>query len=295
MLHQVMIKDTTFLLGLAVTTLVLSSCATRQIPDTALATSSPMARALLEEAREAHGGAAFDQIRDISVRYDGTWGKVAARVQSVLVDPSFRQGSEERLILSTGLVAQRHEGPGGEKWVRRGSGEDVVVVYNGDRATDDEVLQAAALVADAYTMFLLGPFYFDRSGVVLDVLGEGEVDGSVCDEVLAVLRPGFGKSEEDRVVLSLDRSTRQLRRIRMTLFGLASTAGAEVDITFSQFQRVGGMLWPTDFVERIRVPFEAHAHHWQLLGIDFNRGLRPGDLGEEGWSGAALPPAATLP
>ena len=153
---------------------------------------------------------------------------------------------------------------------------------------------AAALVADAYTLFLLGPFYFDRSGVVLALTGEAMVDKAMCDEVVAVLRPGFGMAEEDRVILFIDRATKQLRRVRMTLSGLESTRGAEVDVTFRNFRKIGGIVWPTDFDERIRVPFDLHAHHWHMLGLDMNRGLQASDLGT-GFKGRAAKPAAALP
>jgi len=88
------------------------------------------------------------------------------------------------------------------------------------RRSTPKFSHAAALVADAYTLFLLGPFYFDRPGVVLAPNGEAIVDKAVRDQVLAVLRPGFGMAKEDRVILFIDRATKQLRRVRMTLSGL---------------------------------------------------------------------------
>lgn len=73
---------------------------------------------------------------------------------------------------------------------------------------DAETQRAAALVADACTMFLLGPFYFDRPGVTFASAGEAIVDQAVCDVMLAILRPGFGMAEEDRVILSIDRASK---------------------------------------------------------------------------------------
>ncbi len=256
----------------------LAACASTRIPAGPIdGAGDDRAAALLERAREAQGGVAFDRVRDLSVRYDGTWGAIGPKFQPVLVDQEFRKGSEERLILGTGLVAQRHEGVGGTKVVRR-TGAEVSVLYNGKTAADDEVRAAAALVADAYELFLLGPFYFRRAGVTLAMAGEGRVGGEVCDQVLAVVRPGFGFSEEDRVVLSFERRTGRLVRVRMTLNGLASTAGAEVDVTFSEFREVGGVLWPTVSVERIRSPFDLFAHRWTMEGLRINRGLKVGDL-----------------
>jgi hypothetical protein len=72
-------------------------------------------------------------------------------------------------------------------------------------------------------------------------------------------------------VLFIDRATKQLRRVRMTLNGVESTRGAEVDVTFRNFRTVEGVLWATDFDERIRVPFDLHAHHWTLQEIKLRK------------------------
>ncbi len=270
------------------------SCASPQISTSARKSSEPRATALLAASQRAHGGEAFAKVRTLSVRYEGQWAPIGPRFQPVLSDTKFRRGSEERLVLDSRLIAQEHTGPAGKKIVVR-TPEKVSVNYNGVRSTDAEVEQAAALVADAYTMFLLGPFYFDRPGVTLSSAGDEVVDGAVCDKVLAVLRPGFGFAEEDRVVLFIDRANKQLRRVRMTLNGLESTRGAEVDVTFREFRTIGGIVWPTDFDERIRVPFQLHAHHWTMLGLTINPGFRAADLDAAGFKGRAAIPAAPLP
>ncbi len=97
------------------------------------------------------------------------------------------------------------------------------------------------------------------------------------------------------MILFIDRATKQLRRVRMTLNGLESTRGAEVDVTFREFRNIGGVVWPTSFDERIRVPFDLHAHHWRMLGLDTNRGLRAADFSVAGFQGRAARPAAPLP
>ncbi|MGB8466719.1 MAG: hypothetical protein WCE49_17365 [Terrimicrobiaceae bacterium] len=228
------------------------------------------------------------------MRYEGRWAALGPKFQPVLADTKFRRGSEERLLIAPRALMQEHAGPGGKKTVLRQSGA-VAVGYNGAVSNDLEANRAATLVADAYTLFLLGPFYFDQPGVVLVPNGEATVDKAACDQVLAVLCPGFGMAEEDRVILFIDRATKQLRRVRMTLNGLESTRGAEVDVTFRDFRKIGGILWPTDFDERIRVPFDLHAHHWRMLGLDTNRGLRASELTVAGFKGRAARPAAPLP
>ncbi len=271
----------------------LSSCASTQICTRSITTSEPEAQALVEASQKAHGGIAFDRISDLSVRYEGKWASIGPRFQPVLVDSKFRGASEERMIFSPSIIAQSHTGPGGVKKVLRSPGQ-IAITYNGRTSDDDETEQAAALVADAYRLFLLGPFYFRQSGTVFALNGESFVDQALCDEVLAVLRPGLGMAEEDRVVLHIDRSSKLLRRVRLTLNGLDSTRGAEVDVTFRDFKKIDGVLWPTDFDERIRSPFKLHAHHWNLRGLDSNRGLSTRDLKLVQWTRKAARPSAPI-
>lgn len=273
---------------------LLTACASPQIFTREIKKSEPGAVALVAASQRAHGGKAFAKVRDVSVRYEGRWASIGPRFQPVLADTQFRRGSEERLLVGPRIIAQEHSGPAGKKLVVREPGK-VTVSSNGAPSEDAEIKRAAALVADAYTLFLLGPFYFDRPGVVLARNGEEVVENAVCDEVLAVLRPGFGTAEEDRVILFIDRATKQLRRVRMTLSGLESTRGAEVDVTFRDFRAIGGIVWPTDFDERIRVPFDLHAHHWRMLGLEINRGFRASDLKVGGFEGRAATSTAPLP
>lgn len=274
------------LLMLLSMTAFLSSCASTQICSRSITASEPQAQALVTASQKAHGSSAFGRIKDLSVRYEGQWAAIGPRFQPVLVDSKFRGASEERIILSPRIIAQSHTGPGGVKHVLRELGR-ISIAYNGTVSQDAEARQAAALVADAYALFLLGPFYFRQSGTIFSMNGESRVDQALCDEVLAILRPGFGVSEEDRVILSIDRNSKLLRRVRMTLNGMESTRGAEVDVTFRDFKRVDGVLWPTDFDERIRSPFKLHAHHWNLHGLDINRGLTIDDVKHLQWTAQA--------
>lgn len=278
---------------LSVVACLLSACASPRICTREIMKSDAKAASLLTESQHAHGADAFAKLRDVSVRYDGRWASIGPKFQPVLADRGFRRSSEERLLVGPRVIAQEHIGPEGKKIVVR-TPRETTVGYNGAPSGNDETNKAAALVADAYTMFLLGPFYFSRPGVLLSSNGESVVDKAICDEVLAVLRPGFGVAAEDRVILFIDRTTKQLRRVRMTLNGVESTRGAEVDVTFREFRKIDGVLWPTDFDERIRVPFDLHAHHWKMVGLDTNRGLRAADLTPRGFKGRAVRPAGSL-
>ena len=276
-----------FLIGL------IASCVSTQICTRSITTSEPEALALVKASQKAHGDAAFDRIGDLSVRYEGKWASIGPRFQPVLVDSKFRGTSEERIILSPRITAQSHAGPGGMKAVLRSPGQ-IDIAYNGEVSQDAEARQAAALVSDAYALFLLGPFYFQQGGTFFAMNGESIVDETLCDEVLAILRPGFGMAEEDRVILHIDRGSKLLRRVRLTLNGLDSTRGAEVDVTFRDFKNIDGVVWPTDFDERIRSPFKLHAHHWNLRGLESNRGLRARDLNLDQWTRKAAKPSPAI-
>lgn len=271
-----------------------TGCGTAQIRD-GLATGSPeQAAEILRRSAEAHGGEAWSRIRDVNVRYDGTWLSIVDRVQPVLVDKMFRKGSEERFLRAEGILAQAHRGPAGTKQVVR-TPEGTRVWYNGVEETDPEKIAAAGVVADAYRMFLTGPFFFQDRRAEIRLAGTDTVDGAPCDRILAVLRPGFGPSAEDRAFLSIDRETGLLRRVRFTLEGLASTRGAEVDTTFGGWREVGGVRWPTEFYERVRAPLRIPAHRWKLLALDLDRGLAPEEVTGATFSGAAGRAATALP
>ena len=95
-------------------------------------------------------------------------------------------------------------------------------------------------------------------------------------------------------MLSIDKENHQLLRVLLTLNGFPSTRGAEVDVTFKNFQRINGILWPTYFDERIRAPLRLHAHTWWLKGLDTNRGYRAEDITEGVFQGEAAAPAADV-
>ena len=279
--------------------LVLAGCGSSVAPipnpPAPVAGSPADARALLNACLEAHGGAAgYARLHDVNVRFSSHWAAVGPKLQPKLSDTGYRQGSEER-YLATGrgpyTVGQDHRGPQGEKFVAR-AGSGVAVWYNGARSDDKEVQQAASLVTDAYSMFLFGPGFFARRAPALQRLPEaGDVDGTACDKLLAVLRPGFGLSAEDRVVLYIDRQTHLLRRVSFTLNTLESTRGAEVHVDLSEHKRLAGVMFPTRFYEHIDRPVNLDAHRWELLGFDVGRGYPAADLAGPGFKGKAAAPA----
>ncbi len=284
----------------------LAGCAAA-LPEATAPATTPDAAALLEASAAAHGLAAFRGLADLSVSYTGEWPPVIDRLQPVLVDRGFRMGSEERLLPREGLVAQAHTGPAGRKAVVRqsapGGAGDVRVWFNGEESADPERRAAAALVADGYALFLLGPMllaggWSPTRAATLEVAGAERitVDGRAwsCDILRGRVAPGLGFSPSERLALWIDREERLMRRVRFSLDGLASTRGAVAEVDAAGHLSLHGVRWPTRFHERLLRPFPLPVHDWRLTGLDVNRGFLRGELDGAAFGGRAVRPAAAL-
>ena len=273
----------------------LSGCASRGMPPVGALEIQADARALLQRSAEAHGLSAFQEMTDISVAYAGEWYGLVGKIQPTLVDPDFRQKSEERIIIKPApVVAQSHTGPKGSKRVLR-TPEATEVRYNGVADLRAEVLDAAALVADGYRMFLTGPFYFLDGNASLAIIGSESVNGRPCQTLLAVRRPGHGNAAEDHYLLFIDSENHYLRRLRFTMEGLESTRGAIAEVDFFDHQTIAGAVWPTRFYERLIKPIpNLPVHDWRLTGLDVNRGLSIADVIGGVFSSKAAVPARAL-
>jgi hypothetical protein len=251
------------------------------IPKPAGSASTPEALTLLEATQQAHGKNSFAGINDISVGYDGKWYTLVTKIQPLVTDPKFRGASQERMILapsSARIIAQDFTGPGGNKRVIKSSVDKVSISYNGMPNQDLAVNAATHLVLEAYQLFLYPAFYVQRA-TWFETAGSATVNGFECDLLLAIMRPGIGASKEDRVMLYIDKKERLVRRVRLTLEGTATTAGAVVDTDLSDFVTVGGVKWPSKFYEDLVTPFRGlPAHLFWLTGLDVNRGMAPADL-----------------
>ncbi len=226
------------------------------------------------------------------------------RLQPDLVDAGFRGGSEERLLLRDRLVAQAHTGPDGSKQVLRQNSlaqGNVRVWLNGAETQDRNRRDAAALVADGYSLFLLGPTLLagaaDRLLVLalapaerVDVFGQA-LD---CDVLRVRASPGLGFSATDQLALFIDRGERLMRRVRFTLNGLDSTRGAVAEVDCGDHVTVAGVRWPTRFHERLLRPLPLPVHDWRLTGLDVNRGLTRAEVGGAVLAGNAVTPSAAL-
>jgi hypothetical protein len=224
------------------------------------------AERVLDRSIEAHGGDPYRRLAEIRVAYEGEWGFLVSKVQPVLVDRDYRGSSVESLVLREDRLDQRHFGPAGTKVVLRRP-DSIEVRYDTLPCEDPEVLAAAALVADAYTLFLAGPAFVRRRGAELRPLESAELAGRPHERVLARLVPGLGLSEADEVVLWIDAESHLLDRVHFTMRGLASTRNAHVDVTFDGHAATNGFVVPRHFVERVRAPLPIRAHEWHVTDL----------------------------
>ncbi len=278
----------------------LAGCST-PLPLSARASGDASAAAArLRESAEAHGLAAYRRLTDINIAYDGQWRPLIDRIQPEVVDAGFRGRSQERLMPAAGVVAQAYTGPRGQKQVswRRGSGSaglgEIAVWFNGAASSDPAVLDAAALVAEGYGLFPLGPLWLADRGLPMQMAGTERVDGRLCDVVNVWVSPGLGRVATDRVALCIDRSDAVMRRVRFTLEGFAGTRGAVAEVDTFMHERRFGVLWPMRSFERVVHPLPLPAHDWRITGLDVNRGYPASDLAGPRFTGAAAAPAAAL-
>lgn len=241
----------------------------------------------------AHGGDLRQYPGDINLSTDGQWFALIQKIQPVVTDSGFRIRSEERYRPRDGLYAVTHTGPEGRKHVVR-SPDGLVVSYNGTRETDPAKLGATAMTNDAFRMFHFGPTFFLDRASDWRRLADAQENGRAYHCLRATVRPGFGESAEDDVVLWIDRETSRLFRIHMSLNGFETTVGAHVDTTFLEYRDVAGYLLPVRFHERVRGPLRIDAHTWWTTGIDTGRGWRDDDVSGPAFGGAAAAPAASI-
>ena len=283
---------------LATTVPLLAACTTPLplvVPATTSPSPDPVADDLLRQSAEVHGLAAYRALHDISVSYAGMWRPLIGRIQPDVVDPLYRGASEERLLPQQGVFGQLYRGTAGEKKVvwQRGNGPAarIAVWRNGQAVDDDASLGAAALVAESYTLFLLGPLWAIERGRMARRAGVEEVDGRTCDVVEVAASPGLGRSALDRVAICIDRADRITRRVRFTLEGTGNTQGAVAETDTFDHARRFGVLWPMRSHERVVHPLRLPAHDWHVTGLDVNRGFEAKDLDGPTFTGLAKAPA----
>jgi len=250
--------------------LTLGACSSLPVPAPPPLPPSPEqqapATALLRASAAAHGDP-WQTLDQVQISLEGEWSRLATRLQPTLTDPGYRVSSLETYRPPLNQVEQLHRGPAGTKSVLRS--RPLTQVSYGDQHTDDpEVIAAAALVADAYTIFLFGTSWLVDHAADLRLLPTRDLDGTPCLLVAGRLTPGLGHAPEDHFITWIEQDSLLLRRFQFSLEGLDSTRGADVDITFSNISpSPSGHLWPHHFLETIQRPLRAVAHEWHLRSI----------------------------
>lgn len=251
------------------------------------------AQQVFDACLAAHGGDLRQHDGDINLSTDGHWHALIQKIQPLVSDAQFRVTSQERYSPREGIYAVHHQGPGGSKQVMR-TRDGVSVAYNGMAATDAATISATRMTNDAFQMFHFGPSFFVTRTTAMTRLPDRREGGRGYRLLLATVRPGFGDSAEDHVVLWIDATTSRLWRVHMTLQGFQATQGAHVDTTFLAYREVGGYLLPTTFFERVRGPVRITAHEWHTTGIDMDRGWSKADVTGTMFTGKAAAPATPL-
>jgi hypothetical protein len=250
--------------------LAITSCAT--LPDPANSNRSPSqpeAIAILKKSARVHS-VPWKRFSEVKVSYDVKWSPLTTRLQPVLTDTDFRKSSVETYRPAQRRMSQIHRGPGGTKSVER-NGDSITVTYNGKPAENPEQRDAAALVADAYTIFLFGSSWLSENAENLQLLPSRTLNGESCHLISGSLKPGIGASSEDHFIAWISKDSSLLKRFQFTLNGLQSTRGADVEVKFSEMKTAPGRtIWPTRFIERIQRPLNIKAHEWRMTSLSLN-------------------------
>ena len=255
--------------------------------------STVAGQALLDAAARAHGWESYRTLKDISLRHEGQWFDLVARMQPVLVDRDYRVRAEERILVGQRESAKSYSGGVGPKHAYRNP-DELALFYNGKPEPSAEKRDAAALVLDVYLLFLLGPLFLKEQDAIVDAVGTDRVDGVPVDVLVARMRPGFGFAPEDKVVAYIGRDDRLVRRIRFSIEGLASTRGAVIEVDYFDYIERDGVRFPTRWFERVKRPVLISARDWRMTGLDLDRGFSRSDIKGPQLLGAAAAPAISL-
>jgi hypothetical protein len=246
---------------------LMASCSSLPVPGERIAgCPNDEAEAVLRRAAAIQGDP-WKRYSKVEVSYSGTWSTLATKLQPVLTDPGFREGSVEIYQPRVARVRQTHKGPSGTKEVVRQPSR-IEVSLNGVKSADVEVKDASALVADAYTIFLFGPSWLVDHARDFCLLDDDDLSGEACRLVAGRLEPGIGNSREDEFIAWIGKESGLMKRFQFSLNGLDSTRGADVDVVFSgHWTAKDGSIWPSRFIERIQRPIPIQAHDWRMTSL----------------------------
>ncbi len=277
---------------LVVSVLLLAGCAaTFPEPDEGRAFADGMtAQELFDRTMAAHGGDLREYDGDLNQATDGEWGRMVQRVQPLVADGGYRGQGEERYRPADELYAVHYTGPEGTKTVIR-QRDEIRVYYDGERSEDEDRIRATAMTTDAGKLFHYGPTFVKHRATSMTRLADRREGGVDYRRVLATIQPGFGKADEDQVVMWIHPETDRLYRVHITLTGFEPTRNAHVDTTFLEYEEVGPYTLPSRFEERVLGPIRLFVHEWWVTSRDQDRGWTDDDVRGPEFSGAAARPA----
>jgi len=246
---------------------LIASCSSLPLPGPRVISRSNKSAAEVLEKSAILQGDPWKNYRCVEVAYQGKWSMLATKLQPVLSDPDFRKSSFEIYQPRLLQVSQVHSGPQGTKRVLR-KNRSTEVGFNGTQSNDRDVIAAAALVSDAYTIFLFGPSWLSANGRDFHFLRERTLDEEPCQLVAGRLAPGIGSATADHFIAWIGKNSGLMKRFQFSLNGLDSTRGADVDVTFSEHWKAkDGSIWPAHFIEYIQRPILAKAHDWRMTAL----------------------------
>lgn len=248
------------------------------------------AEELFARTMAAHGGDLREYEGDLNQSTDGEWGRMVQRVQPLVADGGYRGQGEERYRPADELYAIHYTGPEGTKTVVR-QRDDIQVYYDGARSEDEDRIRATAMTTDAGELFHYGPTFVKHRATSMARLEDRREEGVDYRRVLATIQPGFGKAEEDQVVMWIHPESDLLYRVHITLTGFEPTRNAHVDTTFIEYEEVGPYTLPSRFEERVLGPIRLFVHEWWVTARDQDRGWSDDDVRGPEFTGAAERPA----
>lgn len=278
---------------------LLAGCAAPW-PEVPAGPGSPSAGERLRESAQAHGLAAWRQVRDLSLDLqrgsDRQPTAAAGRLQL-------------RWLPAAGLLAWQDLGlaqplQGWRRWAAPAPAGGTRVgpalrLWQAGAAIDDPArLRAAAQQADLLRLLLLGPVALLDNGQPVNWAEPATLDGRRCDQLtldLPSAPDGPDGPGISRLALFIDRDQGLMRRLRLMSIAEQGQAGA-MAATWDLPEPITlhGQQWPR-LCQRVAPARGAGAHSWQLVGLDRNRGFQPADLEASRFSAIAAAPAAALP
>lgn len=251
------------------------------------------AQDIFDKTFTRHGGDHLSKLNDVNVAINGHWHYLITKIQPEVTDESYRQVSQERILVNPKSYAAFYTGDAGNKRVYR-TANDISIAYNNSIDTNIRKNQASALTADAFYLFTLGPLALSEQVDNWKRLADATEKGNAYYRINGMLKPGIGMSPEDHISLWIDKNSGLTFRMHITLEGFETTKGAHVDTTYLKYTKIEQFTLPTHFFERVIGPIKLDAHEWWYTGLDINRDLGLSDIAIEDWSDRAKQAAKTF-